>query len=474
VTNDHRKPLEVPPLVVAGRPAGWRQPWPLGWRLLLVLGIYGIYLPLSGYAPGQFRFDAAHYWELSLKFTQGGHLSLLQFDEPLRGYLGPLLILPGRLLCYLTGWPMLSGARVLGAVWAALLFGLAIPAAWKLAAGRALAGGRWLLLLALSFICWRDYFNFTLSDVPALTLLLLGLVALGRPGWGWAVLAGLLLAGALNLRPIYAASVPAWLWLLAQYRPQLPRAAALALGLALVLAPQLLINQRHFQRATPLVLGAPATGRPLFLQQLIWGTFIQRAETSLVPGHPRQLLFADRVGQAALAAEPGGTFASYRGFLRHTLRHPLTFARRCLRHAFNGLDIRFPTPYPRQLHPPGQAMLRLLNYVVLGFGLGLAVAAVKRRTWGSPAAGAVLLALLLPCLPVLPISMECRFLLPLHLLVLTAVAAAARPRAWWQAARPATRLLALVALLAWVGGCWVLSDDTARQLLSAAETARYQ
>jgi hypothetical protein len=85
------------------------------WRVLATLLLYAAYLPLSGYGPGQFRFDAAEYWELSLKFTQHGGFSLLAFDEPLRGYLGPLLVLPARLLCHFTGWSMLTGARVLGA-----------------------------------------------------------------------------------------------------------------------------------------------------------------------------------------------------------------------------------------------------------------------------------------------------------------------------------------------------------------------
>ena len=99
-----------------------RIPWPARWRLALVLALYAAYLPLSGYTAGQVRFDAAQYWELSLKFTQHGHFSLLAFDEPMRGYLGPLLLMPARLLCHVTGWSMLAGAQVLGAGWSALLF----------------------------------------------------------------------------------------------------------------------------------------------------------------------------------------------------------------------------------------------------------------------------------------------------------------------------------------------------------------
>ncbi|MDB5233875.1 MAG: hypothetical protein JWR44_868, partial [Hymenobacter sp.] len=84
-------------------PAFMRPAWPTAYRVLIVLALYALYLPLSGYTIGQFRFDAAEYWELSLQFTQHGSFSLLTFDEPLRGYVGPLLVLPARLLCHFTG-----------------------------------------------------------------------------------------------------------------------------------------------------------------------------------------------------------------------------------------------------------------------------------------------------------------------------------------------------------------------------------
>ncbi|WP_310391711.1 hypothetical protein [Hymenobacter sp.] len=462
-----------------------RTAWPAHWRVLTALALYVAYLPLSGYLPGQFQFDAAEYWELSLKFTPQGKFSLLGYDEALRGYLGPLLVLPARLLCHFTGWSMLTGARILGAGWAALLFGLALPQLWTRVAGRSLTGARWLAVLVLGFIFWRDYFNFTLSDLPALTLLLLGLAALGRPGWAWAGAAGLLLAAAVNIRPIYLASAPGWLWLLAGNFAGAPRpgrhsglrALALAAGLALVLLPQVLINQRHFHRATPLVLAGLPGARPLYLKQLSWGTAYQRYESSLIPEIPRSLVFADPAGQRALAAEPGGRFASYGQFLRFAARHPLAVAARCLRHLFNGLDIRFPTPYPRHLRPPGQPLLRLLNYALLGLGTWLGLAAWGLR--GRPVVGkplparqarAVLLALSLPCVLALPTLMECRFLLPLHLLVLTGVAGSWEPAAWWRGlGRSRGRLAVLVVALGWLWGCWQLSESTARQLRPPSE-----
>ena len=453
-------------------------PWPWYWRVLATLALYAVYLPLSGYSPGQFRFDAAEYWELSLKFTPAGGFSLLAFDEPLRGYLGPLLVLPARLLCHLTGWSMLTGARVLGAGWAALLFGVAIPELWARATGRALGGGRWLALLGLSFVFWRDYFNFTLSDMPALALLLLGLAALCRRGWAWAGVAGVLLAAAINIRPIYVACLPGVCWLLATGAKQEPgrnlakEIIALAAGAGLVLLPQLLINQRHFGQNTPLVLAQRLGKEPLYLRQLAWGTAFQRYETSLVPTIPRSLVFADSVGQRALAAVPGGHFVGYGEFAGFLAQHPFSSAARCARHLFNGLDIRYPTPYPTRLHPPGQAVLRLLNYSLLGLSFWLVVQGWRNgRAHPLPAVapevrapGAVLMALLLPCLLTLPTLMECRFLLPLHLLLLTGVAATWQPLAWWRSLGGLGRQLAVLLLVVgWLRGCWQLSEATAGQ-----------
>ncbi|MET4073465.1 hypothetical protein [Hymenobacter sp. UYCo722] len=455
-----------------------RVPWSWRWRVLATLLLYAAYLPLSGYGPGQFRFDAAEYWELSLKFTPPGGFSLLAFDEPLRGYLGPLLVLPARLLCHFTGWSMLAGARVLGVGWAALLFGVAIPELWQRASGRAISGGRWLVLLGLGFVFWRDYFNFTLSDMPALTLLALGLAALGRRTWLWAAGAGLLLAAAINIRPIYVACLPGVLWLLAgQGRsgalPHLSKLlAALVAGAALVLLPQLLINQRHFGQTSPLVLAQRPGKEPLYLRQLAWGTAFQRYETSLVPTIPRSLVYADSTGQRALAAVPGRSFSGYGEFLRFLVQHPFSSAARYARHLFNGLDIRYPTPYPTRLHPPGQTALRMLNYALLGIGLWLAWARWRAvRSLNGPVATpatirpiAVLLAVLLPCLLTLPTLMECRFLLPLHLLLLTGIAATWQPLAWWRSlGGPVRQLAMLVLVTGWLWGCWQLSEGTAGQ-----------
>ncbi|GAC1384588.1 MAG: hypothetical protein NVSMB30_31590 [Hymenobacter sp.] len=245
--------------------------------------------------------------------------------------------------------------------------------------------------------------------------------------------------------------------------------------MALVLGPQWLINERHFHQHSPLVLAGAPGSRPLYLKQLAWGTAYQRYESSLIPDLPRSLVFADPAGQQALATVPGHRFDSYGQYLRVVGQQPGAAALRYLRHLFNGLDIWFPTPYPTRLHPPGQVGLRLLNYALLGVGAWLAGAALLRRrprAWCGAVVyrrGAVLLALLLPCLLVLPTLMECRFLLPLHVLLLTGVAARWQPVRGWLRARPVHRLAVLGLMVGWLWGCWQLSAATFRQLRPPSE-----
>ncbi|WP_162549828.1 hypothetical protein [Hymenobacter nivis] len=446
------------------------QPWPWPWRCAVVLALYAAYLPLSG--ADRLPFDAGEYWGLAATFFKPGlRFSLLHYSVMLRGYLGPLLLVPVRALCYATGWPALAGAQLMGLGWAVLLFGVAGPAAWAAATGRALHGGAWLLVVALGFAFWRGHFNYSLQDAPALTLLLLALAAGARPGWRWAVLGGLLLAAAINLRPVYVACAPGaagWLWWHTcglGWGPAARRWAAVAAGAALVLAPQVAINYCHFGKLTPLVLATDDGRLPIYLKQLNWGTAFQRYESSLDPAHYGGVAFADAAGARQLRAVPGSMFGSYAEYVGFVGRHPLAVAGRCARHLFNGLDVWYPTPYPSHLRPLGPGPWQLLNYAVLALGL----AHILRRRPGphagprGPGAGWAVLALGLPVALALPTLVECRYLLPLHLLLLTAAAEGAWSWRWWAASRW-RQAVALVVLAAVLWGGWQLAAATAAQL----------
>lgn len=411
---------------------------------------YALYLFSTDYH--NLYYDAEDYWQLGHRFVQHGRFGLLNYDDALRGYAYPLVNFLCLAVRKVLNWPAVAVVKLLNAALAGLLFGVVGPRLWQASTGAAQLPtlARRLAWAALGFAFWRDYFNFSLSDFPAVLALGAGLwlVQRPRPRIGAALLAGAALALAVNIRPIYLASVLPALALLWVARPARPtgamRLAALLVGAGLVLAPQFLINRRHFNASTPLVLSQSHTLGiyNLYLQKLKWGLLHEKYESSVGRELPTgQLLFLDAEGAAVLRAEGITEIDSPGQYLGLLARHPLPLAGIYARHLFAGLDISHPTPYLKRWNP--SRALQLLNYALWFWA---ALVALRRRPTAREAL--VLAALLLPCLAVVPMSMEVRFLLPLHLLLLALVAFGQGPAWAWQGRRK-------LALLVVLGGCLV-------------------
>lgn len=432
----------------------------------MIMLVYAVYLPLSGYT--ELHYDAKNYWFISVYFHKAGSLSLFNYHDGFRGYVFPLLLLPLRIAQFYTQLPPIWFARAFGAVSAAVGFGVVGPLLWQAARGTSapLAWPRRAAFAVLGFVLWRDYFNFTLTDFPAVWLLGLGLLLSLRHQPSAALLAGACWAAAYNMRPSYLVAAPFFLalaWLPSGSVATLcwARCAALLTGAALVLAPQYVINQRHFHRNTPLVLALDAdleTGN-LYREKLKWGLLQQKYESNIGADYPESILvFRDYAGEALVRQERIEWFDSYGSYARLVLRHPLLFAKLYAWRLFNGLDVQYPTPYIRQVYQPTWG-LAWLNYTVW-FGAGLVVARARwRRLHLQQKLRQILVlaALLVPCLPMLPINIECRYLLPLHLW-LCAVLCFGWPAAWnlRQVRRPV--LLAVgAAYVLFVGLCFTAS-----------------
>ena len=446
------------------------------WRLtLLILVLYLVYLPLSGYTT--LYNDSLNYWFISIYFHKAGHLSLLNFHDSFRGYFLPLLLLPMRIVQFYSGLPILLFAQMFGAVLAAVGFGWLGPLLWRAVCGIGPLGWpRRVAFAVLGFALWRDYFNFPLTDFPALWALLLGLLLLYRRGVWWVVAAGGMLAAACNIRSSYLIAVPFFvalaLLLPTQARPRyrLARGLALLAGATLVLTPQLLINQRYFHQNTPLVLmqDKDLETDNLYREKLKWGLLHQKYETSIGTDYPeRVMILRDYVGEALVRQERIDWFDSYTSYAHLVLRHPLLFARMYAWRLFNGLDIQYPTPYIKRVYVPTWP-LAWLNYTVW-FGAGLVVLRTCFRRLSLPQ-WLVLAVLLVPCLPMLPMSMECRFLLPLHLL-LYAILCFGWPVGWWPALVPRWRLAGVgVAYVGFVALCFWASATAQAALELGART----
>lgn len=434
------------------------QSWSQQHAALVVSGVvllgYLIYLPLTDYT--KLYFDAGGYWQGAKSYYGTGRFAFFSFFQQ-RGYLFSLLLAPFTKLEQTYGWVPLRITRLLGASVAAAVFGWAGPALWQAVRGGApIPLGRRLLFAVLGFLLWRDYFNFSLTDFPALLALSIALVSLLRGrGLASALLAGAAVAAAANMRPVYQAALPAvglltllpplgraWWWGGA-------RTATLLLGAALVLWPQLKSNDDHLGIRSPWVITSLPSQPNLYLKQLEWGLQMQKYETSVASDYPMaQMRFEDKRGQALFQATGLAEFTEPHQYLELCLGRPWRAGGVWLRHLFNGLDVQYASPYIQEVFTPTWA-LAWLNYSLIWGGLFVLLV----RRWQRPTSGwvrpvLVLMALLVPCAATLPTAIECRFLLPLHLLLMAAVAFGAAPLRWWQQATRRGRTALVVSYVA--------------------------
>jgi hypothetical protein len=294
------------------------------------------------------------------------------------------------------------------------------------------------LFCALSLVYWHGHFLYSLSDFPALLLLATGLLwlppSLARP-WGSrsALVSGGCLALAANARPIYGISLVASIGLVAWYTTRAAHrrravlwSAAFGLGVVLALLPQSLINSRTVGTRSPFAHAQSGPRQPnLYVQQLAWGVAIQRYETNIGGNFPVAVMFLDARGQDLIGEsgtrDPRASIArsrfSARAYLRLVARHPVFFSAAYARHLFNGLDVAYATPYVTRV-APRNALLALVNYLVLSIALVHAVRLLRRfRLRDDGWRIALVTVFVLPAVLAIPTAIECRFLLPMWMLV---------------------------------------------------------
>ncbi len=370
-----------------------------------------------------FYFDSGEYWELGNTFISHNHFSLLNFDSAIRGYLWPLVAHLLHQVALGLAWSSSLTVRFFNAAALALLGSVLAP---KLAE---VLWPRWhwgvvrrSALASLLLIFWSGYLAFPLSDLPALALGLLALVALThRNSPAWSALAGASCAAAIDMRPSYVLLAPAalalcvWHW----YDERASQPAwrpTLCLGLlvgafALVSLPQSLASHRHFATWSFL----PGTAAHLTTFQLTEGLRLERYETYVGAGHGPQMLYVDQAGQQLLGKEPGHVITSTGQYVDLILSHPAAMASLFLRHIVNGFDQRYTTPYVARLNTGSHRLLRLASFTLLFLALLRLLWPAARRSLGR-ATWRYAAALLLGCLTAVPSAMETRYLLPAYLL----------------------------------------------------------
>lgn len=387
---------------------------------LLVTSVYLVHFALAGY--GRFYHDAQGYWRLGEQLERGAGFSLFNHDDAYRGYALPLLNYGLQNVASAFGPSDVTIVHIVGALLAATFGVLVVPRLARALFSEARVGwGRVLLLNGLVFLFWRDYLGFPLTDFPALLAASVGLLGLLRATPGGFLAAGLSFALAANLRPAYlpavagavlvAAVLPLGRWRLARRG----LAAVLVLGGALAVSlPQMAINQHQGEGWSPTL---PAASK-LAVGQLRYGLLLQKYETYV--GRPEQyprpeVYYVDPVARRAVEGTDVSEITSYGEYARLVVRHPLAMAGSYALHLFNGLDVRYPTPYVRDLRD-SPIVLSLLQYTLVFVAIvRLLLPEARRRLGTIQWVGAGLL--VLPSLTAIASAVEPRFFLPVHVLV---------------------------------------------------------
>lgn len=380
----------------------------------LVAGAYLVHLFVSGYH--RFYYDSADYWK--------------QYSYLSRGYSMPLLCHVLKIVGHGLGLGDVTVVKIFGALMAATLGVVVAPRlARQLFPASAVTWTRVLALNALFFLFWRDYFAFPLTDFPALLLVAVGVLALLRgTATGW-YLAGLTLGLAANLRPNYLPAVFVALAVAGlsvrprRIRPVTSAVAFVLVGAFVATLPQMLSNQHFRSNLSPFVANAQEeelNSLWLGMNAQKFETYIGRSDTLPPPGvsylDPSTLRLLQREHIEPVVAPDGVLeFPGTGRYLRLVLQHPAEMSGSYARHVFNGLDVRYPTPYIRDLRDTSRS-LSILEYTLLFVALARLLIPRARRALGNVRWGGVLV-LASTCVTMVVIQAEVRYWLPWQLLV---------------------------------------------------------
>ncbi len=445
-----------------------------------VAAAYAAHLFLSGY--DRFYYDSSVYWQLGHSFHHNGHFSLVGFQEGVptypRGYSLPLLNHLLQVIASAGGLGSVTIVKIFGALLAATLGVIVAPRLARQLFPRASTDvGRVLALNALFFLFWRDHFDFPLSDFPALLVASVALLGLLRGSPRGYLVAGVGFGLAVNMRPAYQPALLAAL-LVAALLPIRPwnwrlrgTAAALVLvGAFAAFLPQMMINHHQNATWTPFVSG----GKNISFLQLSDGMIAQKYETYVgtAEGYPQpQVFYLDPATTNVLEREhlsttlidgQNASITSYGQYIRLVFDHPAEMTASYLRHIFNGLDVRYPSPYVRNLEN-SSIVLSLLAYTLIFLAIARLLLSDARHALGR-VRWAGLIVLVSTCLTAIPGAVEPRFFLPLQLLIYMLVCFGPATRATIFAGSVARRAGVAVAYVAFVLVCVTLSSETLSHL----------
>ncbi|QAX83300.1 hypothetical protein C2E19_05370 [Pseudomonas sp. DTU12.3] len=386
-----------------------------------------------------FLGDAKDYWYLS------SYIWNFSFPENLRGYFFPLLLSPAKYLS--ETFPQLGyfPLRLLQAFAYSYSLCILLPDLFSRIFGGHVTLLRRLIVPCLVAIFFPGLISYPLSDLPAFSLILSSIYLLisaekktSHSGmYAMLFAAGLLAYGACNTRPIYiftlvalAISIPLLIFGSRALSTKILATLIFALGAATCSIPQAMINIKHFNSSSPLVISNIGE-TSLFATQLKWGITIQRYETLLDKSN-------EKVSGIYYFYPAGEEFFKSRGlnevtatvpwYLGMVLSEPVVFSRIYLRHFINGIDVRDQEVYTTS--PSVQKSIRsAISIALFFFGFFLLARSIPEPS--SPASDTKkqtlsrlfwLIVLIIPVVAIIPGAIETRFFFPLQVICYSAIA----------------------------------------------------
>jgi hypothetical protein len=418
--------------------AGWRTaPW-------TVLGSVGAWILFLSAGVGPIVGDTINYLNVSRSWAAGAAIT-----DGFHGYAAGVLFVPAILLDSLAPLSLEQAVLIQSSLVMAIGAWLVIPWFVSTVTGREVRLIDRLAVTGLLFVLYGAYASYALTDIPAM-LLFLGAVGLWR---SQPLAAGAMIALAYNLRPAY---IVALLGLIALIAIRRTRMGWLIVGIALALAPQVVLNIKVGEAPFPAPAESATTGSQILAASLLY----QRTATSIDPAWPSAGIVSCE--PAGLAVGDTLSMAAYVSILAS---HPAASTAMLSRHIVNGLWLDERGPVVASI-ADRTMFYGIVSMILVGVLLSLACAGTGRLALGLVA---------LACMPAVAAVIEPRHFLPMGVLAVAMLLPALR---WLSSASARVRgttiaaCLALVVVSASVAAATRASEVTGEWMNTAGQPVR--
>lgn len=370
---------------------------------------------------GDYCYDARGYWERGACIWQDGSFSLLKMNG-FRGYVYPLFC---------------GFCNVIGGVKGFAVINSLVFSIWWLLCHPRLHEQKIMdfdkkgfLSIIICFLLFNLFFYglsiCPLSDLFAIVICSIGILFLMplEKGCFWpkalvyCVLAGCMSYFAYNVRTIYLfgaiyifvrLAILIWknigvIW------QKIVLIVGYLLGVFLAALPQLYMNYKSLG-----IISMKVQTGGLMLKQLYWGLLYQRYDTYLygvVAEHEPQIYFTDPVGSALLAKEGITEFLNWSDFFAFIIKHPFDVIGIYVRHLVNVLFPCWPSQYVKNLDN-NKIIIGFISYVcIFLFCVAVYNKFIKKKFLQN------YMALLVPCIFILPGAVEVRFAAALYIMMI--------------------------------------------------------